>query len=75
MNRSKDKLNKTKFEYWSGEKTTMLDVDRIESVILDQGSNVILIKMYSGDEFRYQNDDDGEIIEAYYALTNKFRKK
>ena len=70
MNRSK-----SKFSYLSGNKTILIDIDRIESVILDQDNNVILIRMYSGDSFRYHNDDDNEIIDAYYALTDKFREK
>ena len=75
MNRSKSKLIKSKFSYLSGNKTILIDIDRIESVILDQDNNVILIRMYSGDSFRYHNDDDNEIIDAYYALTDKFREK
>ena len=74
MNRCKGKLTKSKFEYWSGNKTVLIDVDRIESVTLDQDNNVILIVMHSGDSFCYQNNDDGEIIDAYFALTDKFRK-
>ncbi len=36
MNRSKSKIDKSKFEYWTGDKTVLLDFDRIESVIADQ---------------------------------------
>ena len=73
MKRSKAKLDNSKFEYLAGETTVILDVDRIESAIEDRFNKRILIKMHSGDEFCYENEDEGEIIEAYWALTSKFR--
>ena len=42
-------------------------------MIADQDKKAILIKMHSGDEFRYENKDENEIIEEYFALTDKFR--
>ena len=61
------------FEYMSKNTIVCLMVDKIESVTTDMDNNELIIKMNSGDTFRYYNDDDGEIIEALYALTDKFR--
>ena len=73
MDRSKFKVHNTMFEFWHGSIITWLKVDRVESVITDQDNKELRIKMYSGEEHYYKSRDESEIIDAHYALTDKFR--
>ena len=74
MFHSKFNIDKTKFEYTAGMQFVWLDADRVESVVTDLNNKTMLIKMHSGEQFRFENKDEGELLEAYYRLTSKFRK-
>ena len=73
MTRSKFKVHNTMFEYMIKNAIIWLKVDRVESVRADMDNGELRIKMYSGEEHYYKSRDENEIIDAHYALTDKFR--
>ena len=75
MKISKCKIDKSKFEFLDGDVMIWLDIDMIESIIADPDGRNIYIIMRSGERFYFENDDENVIIDAYFRLTDKFRKK
>ena len=75
MRISKSKIDKSKFEFLDGDMMIWLDTDMIESLIVDPDGRKIYIIMHSGERFYFENDDENEVIDTYFRLTDKFRKK
>ena len=67
-------LNDRYFEYKDKDTIKLINLDFVESVQGILKSNTLTLVTKSGDKFKYKCNY-GDIIEKYFSITEKWRKK